>query len=280
MIEAIFPPKDQINGTITLCCAILRYQQWHLELLKEMTDWTEHLMVSIQAMSKHSADTPLPITLGEYNAIAHLTYIPTFTDLIKPYIAVTMEETPPTLLQHLSTPSHIFISSDEDKTNHPGDDWMLYDPTNSKHYMFVFINEDNKEEIAKYICYVSIRDRVHLQGRRSKKTPLYTIPLHAYAFSNANFFRLGLKNTDLAIFHPSAIGHLVVDDALFHLGDPGVIADIHCLQVQYICLENIKRQRLELDVLEHKAEKEKMASKQYLAHATVCTQLHTHLMHG
>jgi hypothetical protein len=50
----------------------------------------------------------------------------------------------------------------------------------------------------------------------------------------------------------------VVDNALFHLGDPQVIADIHCLQAQYTRLTNIKRQRVELDVLEHKAEKEKL----------------------
>jgi hypothetical protein len=106
---------------------------------------------------------------------------------------------------------------------------MLYDATNPKHYMFVFINKQNNKEVAKYIHYHSIQDGVHLQGQRFKNTPLYAIPLYARAFSNANFFRSELRDTDLAIFHPSAISHLVVDDALFYLGDPGVIADIHCL---------------------------------------------------
>jgi hypothetical protein len=45
-------------------------------------------MVPIQAMSKHNIDLPLPITLGEYNAIAHLTYIMDFTDRIEPYVDV------------------------------------------------------------------------------------------------------------------------------------------------------------------------------------------------
>jgi hypothetical protein len=137
--------------------------------------------------------------------------------------------------------------------------------------MFVFVNKENNKEIAKYIYYISIRDEVHLQGQRLKNTPLYGIPLHAYTFSNANFFRLGLKDTDLAIFHPSAVGHLIIDNALFHLGDLGVIADVHCLCAQYTHLENIKRQRLELNKLEHKAEKEKMASEQYLAYAAIHT---------
>jgi hypothetical protein len=246
--------------------------------LQEIKEWTDQLIVPIQAMSEHSIDLPLPITLGKYNAITHLTYIPTFTDLIEPYIIVMTEETPPTLLQHLFTPSHISISSDKDETDHPGEDWMLYNATNPKHYMFIFINKQNNEEVAKYICYHSIQDGVHLQGQRSKNTPLYTIPLHGHAFSNANFFRSGLRDTDLGIFHPSAISHLVVDDALFHLGDPGVIADIHCLQAQYTHLKNIKRQRLELDILKCKAEKEKMASKQYLAYATIHTQLHPYLI--
>jgi hypothetical protein len=121
-------------------------------------------MVSIQAISEHSVDLPLPITLGEYNAIAHLTYISAFTNIIEPYIKGTTVEPTPTLLQCISTPSHISISSDKDETDHPGEDWMLYDIKNPRHYMFIFINEENEEEAAKYICYVSIRDGVYIQG--------------------------------------------------------------------------------------------------------------------
>jgi hypothetical protein len=49
----------------------------------------------------------------------------------------------------------------------------------------------------------------------------------------------------------------VVDSALFHLGDAGVIADVHTLCAQYTCLTNVKRQRVELDAIEHKVEKKK-----------------------
>jgi hypothetical protein len=63
------------------------------------------------------------------------------------------------------SPSHISISSDEDATDHPSDEWMLYDGSNPKHYALVFINEKNEEEVAKYIRYVSVGDDMHLQGR-------------------------------------------------------------------------------------------------------------------
>jgi hypothetical protein len=62
------------------------------------------------------------------------------------------------------SPSHISISSEEDETDHPGDKWMLYNGSNPKHYALVFINEQNKEEVAKYIRYMSVGDDMHLQG--------------------------------------------------------------------------------------------------------------------
>jgi hypothetical protein len=142
-------------------------------------------------MSKHAVDLPLPITLGKYNTITHLTYVSAFTDCIKPYIDGTTVEPTPTLLQRISTPSHISISSDKDETDHLGEEWMLYDATNPKHYGLIFINKQN-EEVAKYIHYHSIRDGVHLQGRQSKNTPLYAVPLHACAFFITNFFRSGI----------------------------------------------------------------------------------------
>jgi hypothetical protein len=141
----------------------------HLSLI--MTRSTNDLMIPIETMAKHRASLPLPITIGEYNAIAHLTYILAFTDLIEPYLAdaVKMEDEPPSLLQRITSaapsPSHISISSDEEETDHPGDEWMLYNRKNPKHYPMVFINEQNEEEVAKYIQYVSVGDDMHLQGQ-------------------------------------------------------------------------------------------------------------------
>src|SRR5947208_15535736 len=155
---------------------------------------------------------------------------------------------------------------------------MLYDGSNPKHYALIFINKKNEEEVAKYIRYLSVGDDMHLQGRRSKNTPLYAVPLHARAFSIANFWQSGLRDTDLGIFDPSSDDRLVVDKALFHLGDAGVIADIHTLRAQYTHLANVKRQRVQLDAIERKAEKKKNTMERYLAHAAVRTRLHPHLL--
>jgi hypothetical protein len=122
------------------------------------------------------------------------------------------------------------------------------------------------------------RADMHLQGRRSKNTPLYAVPLHARPFSIANFWQSRLRDTDLAIFDPASDDRLVVDNALFHLGDAGVIADVHTLRAQYTRLANVKRQRIELDAIERKAEKKKNIIEQYLAHAAVHTCLHPHLL--
>ena len=178
----------------------------------------------------------------------------------------------------LATPSHISVTDSEEETDHPGQDWIEYDATNPKHYPLIFINENNKEEVARYIRYHNIGDGVHLQGRRSKFSPLYAVPLHARAYSITNFFRAGVKDTELAIFHPSATSRIVIDDALFHLGDPGIIADIHTLRAQHLHLMQIKRQRLELDLQEHKAEEEKLTAERYLAHAAVRTRLLPYLV--
>ena len=86
IMEATASPPDQINGTITLCKAILCYQQAHPELSEFMEACTGDLMISVTAISNADTAHPLPITNGKYNRIAHLTYVSAFTDKIKPYL--------------------------------------------------------------------------------------------------------------------------------------------------------------------------------------------------
>jgi hypothetical protein len=170
-LESAVPPREQINGTIALCRAIHHYRVMNNPLSPIMTRSTNNLMIPIETMAEHQASLPLPITVEEYNTITHLTYILAFTDLIEPYLAhaVKMEDEPPSLLQRITSaapsPSHISISSDENETDHPGNEWMLYDGKNPKHYPLVFVNEQNEEEVAKYIRYMSVGDDMHLQGR-------------------------------------------------------------------------------------------------------------------
>ena len=125
IIEDMALPPDQINGTAALCQAILHYQQSYLELLEFMEACMGDLMISIMAMSDTDTTCPLSITNGKYNCIAHLTYISAFIDKIEPYLKDAVREVgpPPTLLQHIITPSHISVTdSKEENTDHPGRD--------------------------------------------------------------------------------------------------------------------------------------------------------------
>ena len=52
-----------------------------------------------------------------------------------------------------------------------------------------------------------------------------------------------------------------------------MIADVHTLRAQYLCIAEIKRQRTELTRQELKCEEKKLEAEQYLAHAAACTRL-------
>ena len=271
---------------MALCKAIFYYKRDHPDNM-EMNAWTDNIMVPILAMKETNSLLPLPITNAEYNRIVHLTYIFAFTDKIEEYIDLAMQDArPPSLLERITTPTHVSAtpthisvsSSNEEDPNHPGEDWIKFNINNMKHYPLVFINEDGREELAQYIQYLDLGDGVMLQGRRTKYTPIYRTSLHARAFPHANFNGCVPRDTDLAPFHPSALNRLIIDNALFHLGDPGVIADIHTLRAQYLCIAEIKRQQTELTRQELKCKEKKLEAERYLAHVATCTRLVPHLI--
>ena len=200
---------------------------------------TEGLESTIRAMAKYNESVPLPITHQEYNCIAHLTYISSFTDAIEPYLIEN--ERPKMLLEQLTTPSHISISDDKESL-HPGEGWYEYNAKNPKHYPLVFVNEDRKEEVARYIKYLPVGDGIVLQGRHTQYTPTYGALLHAQLFPHANFNGNMPQDTELAIFHLSALNWATIDDALLHLGDASIIADVHTLQQQHLRLTTIRQQ--------------------------------------
>src|SRR5947209_9955195 len=102
--------------------------------------------------------------------------------------------------------------------------------------------------------------------------------LHARAFPHPNFHSPGIKDTDLTIFHPSSVNHRLVDDALIHLVDAGVVADIHMLRAQINKKQNIKQQCLELDGQEREAEGKMLLVERYLVHARARSRLQEHLL--
>jgi hypothetical protein len=112
-----------------------------------------------------------------------------------------------------------------------------------------------------------------VQGCHKKEDPVYGMALHARAFPHPNFHSLGIKDTDLTIFHPSSVNRRLVDDALIHLTDAGVVADVHTLHAQINKKQNIKRQCLELDGQEREAEGKMLLVERYLVHARARSRL-------
>ena len=237
---------------------------------------TEGLDTFIKAMAEHDESVPLPITHQEYNRIAHLTYISSFTDAIEPYHVANKR--PKTLLERLTTPSHISVSDEEEELVHPGEGWYEYDARNPKHYPLIFVNENREEEVARFIRYLPVGDGMVIQGKRAKHTHTYGAPLHARPFPHPNFNGNTPRDTELAIFHPSALNRTIVDDALLNLGDAGVIADVHTLREQHLRLATIRQQRIELGRQELKAEEKKNEVERYLTHAAARTWLVPHLL--
>jgi hypothetical protein len=124
-----------------------------------MKAWTDDLVPAIIALSYATGTEEPPCSLQSYNEIVHLAWVPTFVDLINPYCESPTDEAPMLLI---ATPSQVSIvdasAQTEEDTDHPGDDWMLYDSTNPGHYQLLFSNELGQAEMAKYIRYILVRD--------------------------------------------------------------------------------------------------------------------------
>jgi hypothetical protein len=128
----------------------------------------------------------------------------------------------------------------EEDADHSGNNWIIYDSTNQGHYQLLFSNEQGQAEVAKYICYISVKDSIAVQGCHKKGNPIYGMTLHTHAYPHPNFHALGIKDTDLTIFYPSSVNHRLVDDALIHLVNARVITDVHTLCAQINKKQNIK----------------------------------------
>ena len=74
------------------------------------------------------------------------------------------------------------------------------------------------------------------------------------AYPSPNFNRQGIKDTDLNLFYPAHLSHLMVDMALVNLKDPGVLADVHRLRGYHNVISRAKRQCLEVAKAETDAE--------------------------
>ena len=238
--HCIPPSKEEKHNIQKLTRAILCYRQAHPILLDIIKQWTDHLISAIRIMSRSGKPTyPVPITDDAFDDLSHLHFIPIFTDIIELYMEDSngsVDTPPPTLLHQIPTLAEMAHASiqtekaEEGDTDHPGGQWMRFNPGNTSHYPLVFISMDARPRAAKYIRYLSVNDGVIHQGTEGKDKAIYGTPLHAHSYPTPNFHRPGVKDTNHTIFHPSSTSCLVIDDALYHLGDPRIIADVHMLR--------------------------------------------------
>jgi len=70
----------------------------------------------------------------------------------------------------------------------------------------------------------------------------------------------------------------MVDTALVNLKDPGILADVHRLRGYHNIISRAKRQRLELEKQETKAEADLLIVERRLASSAVRTRLQQHLL--
>jgi len=155
-------------------------------------------------MSRSGEPThPIPITDDAFDDLSHLHFIPIFTDIIDPYIEDSdgsVDTPPPTLLQCITTPAEMANAStqteDMEDTDHPGGQWIRFNPGNTSHYPLVFVGTDTRPCAAKYICYLSVNDGVVHQGTEGKNKAIYGTPLHVHAFPTPNFHYPSVNVTD------------------------------------------------------------------------------------
>ena len=264
----------------------------HQRLKSALEAWTEGLMPTINILGNDGLDDQIFTTsFQDFSAIQHLFFVPQVLTAVEPFLDnEDVQSDPPESLgacynptiSKSSTPSPITINpplSDElEDPTHPGEGWALFDAGNPGHYPLVFSNDEGQSEVAKYICFRSTEEDTYLVGTQGRGKKEYATPLQAKAYPSPNFNRCGIKDTDLHIFHPAHLSRLMVDTALVNLKDPGVIADIHHLRGYHNIISSAKRQHLELEKKETKAEADLLTVERRLASSAIRTCLQQHLL--
>ena len=256
--------------------------------------WTEGLMPAINILGNNSIDNETCLTsFHDFATVQHLFFIPQVLSKIKPFLqdesvqsdkliqlAACYNPTISLSMTPNSSPIPIepSLSSELEDPAHPGKGWALFNAGNPGHYPLVFLNKQNQSEVAKYICFCTTEEETHLVGTQGKGEAEYATLLHTKAYPSPNFSRCRIKDTDLNIFYPAHISHLLVDMALVNLKDPGVLADVHRLRTYHNSLTCVKRQCLELDKEESHAEAKLLTVEQCLASSAIRTCLQQHLL--
>ena len=288
------PTEDDVKDVRKKCRALLKAMEAQERLGSALEAWTENLLPAINILGNDGLDDEtFSTTFRDFAAVQHLFLVPQVLDEIEPFIrddsvqsdepvqlaqrynpTISLSTSPSSSPVQLDPP----LSAELDDPTHPGIGWALFDAGNTGHYPLVFLNEQDQPEIAKYICFRTVDEETHLVGTRGKGEAEYATPLHAKAYPSPNFNRRGVKDTDLNIFHPAHTSRLLVDTALVALRDPGVLADVHRFRAYHNTLTSVKRQRLELDQQEDRAEAKLLTVERRLASSAIQTRLQQHLL--
>ena len=288
------PTEDDVKDVRKKCRALLKAMEAQERLGSALEVWTENLLPAINILGNDGLDDEtFSTTFRDFSAVQHLFLVPQILDEIEPFIhddsvqsdepvhlaqrynpTISLSTSPSSSPVQLEPP----LSAELDDPTHPGVGWALFDAGNPGHYPIVFINERSQPEIAKYICFRTVEEETHLIGTRGKGEAEYATPLHARAYPSPNFNRRGVKDTDLNLFHPAHTSRLLVDTALVALRDPGVLADVYRFRAYHNTLASVKRQRLELDKQEDRAETKILTVERRLASSAVRTRLQQHLL--
>ena len=288
------PTEDNVKDVRKKCRALLKAMEAQERLGSALEVWTENLLPAINILGNDGLDNEtFSTTLWDFRGVQHLFLVPQILDEIEPFMrdesiqsdepvhlatcynpTISLSTSPSSSPVQLKPP----LSAELDDPTHPGVGWALFDAGNTSHYPLVFLNEQDQPEIAKYICFRTVDEETHLVGTRGKGEAEYATPLYAKAYPSPNFNCHGVKDTDLNIFHPAHTSRLLVDTALVALRDPGVLADVHRFRAYHNTLTSIKRQRLELDKQEDRAEAKLLTVERCLASSAICTCLQQHLL--
>ena len=288
------PTQEDISNVRKNCQALLKAMEAQRRLESALEAWTEGLMPTINILGNDRIDDKSFLTtFCDFAAVQHLFFVPQVLAKIEPFIRdeSVQSDKPVQLTTHYNptislsmTPSLSPIPIEpplsaelEDPTN-PGEGWALFDTGNPGHYPLIFLNEQNQSEVAKYICFHTTEEETHLVRTQGKGEAKYATPLYVKAYPSPNFNCHGIKDTDLNIFHPAHISHLLIDTTLVNLKDPGVLADVHRLRAYHNSLTCVKHQHLELDKEENHTEAKLLTVERHLASSAVCTWLQQHLL--
>ena len=288
------PTEDDVKDVRKKCRALLKAMEAQERLGSALEVWTENLLPAINILGNDGLDDKtFSTTFRDFSAVQHLFLVPQILDEIEPFMrdnsvqsdepvhlaqrynpTISLSTSPSSSPVQLDPP----LSAELDDPTHPGVGWALFDAGNTGHYPLVFLNEQDQPEVAKYICFRTVDEETHLVGTQGKGEAEYATPLYAKAYPSPNFNRHGVKDTDLNIFHPAHTSHLLVDTALVNLRDPGVLADVHRLRAYHNTLTSVKRQRLELNKQEDRAEAKLLTVERCLASSAIRTRLQQHLL--